>query len=184
MPPGLRKLALVTHLTTSVGWIGAVVAYLALDFTVSTSQDRQLVQAAWVGMDVVVSAAIVPLAIGALLTGLLMSLGTRWGLFRHWWVLISLGLTLIATLVLLSEVGVISDLAAMAADPNTSTDHLLALPGTLPHSVGGLVVLLVVQVLNVYKPPGMTPYGWRKQQEERFRQRPTTPDPNAADSTI
>jgi hypothetical protein len=46
---------------------------------------------------------------------------------------------------------------------------MLALPGTLPHSVGGLVVLGVVLVLNVYKPQGVTPYGWRKQQEERAR---------------
>jgi hypothetical protein len=29
------------------------------------------------------------------------------------------------------------------------------------------VVLLVILVLNVYKPRGMTRYGWRKQQEER-----------------
>jgi hypothetical protein len=185
LAPGLRKLALATHLTTSVGWIGAVTAYLALDITVATSSDAQLVRAAWVAMDVVVSAAIVPLAIGALLTGLVMSLVTRWGLFRHWWVLISFVLTVIATLVLLSEVGVISDVADMAADPNTSAEHVLALPGTLPHSVGGLAVLLVIQVLNVYKPQGLTPYGWRRQQEERRRQEPRrTPNAGAADSSI
>ena len=46
----------------------------------------------------------------------------------------------------------------------------LAVPGTLPHSVGGLLVLLVIQVLNVYKPKGLTPYGWRKQQERRLQQ--------------
>jgi len=35
--------------------------------------------------------------------------------------------------------------------------------------VGGLVVLLVVTVLNVYKPQGLTPYGWRKHNESRTR---------------
>ncbi len=96
-----------------------------------------------------------------------MSLGTRWGLFRHWWVVISLLLTVAATLVLLSEAGVISHTAAIAADPATTDTELRALPPTLPHWVGGLGVLLVIQVMNVYKPQGLTPYGWRKQQEER-----------------
>jgi hypothetical protein len=167
MPPAIRKVALAAHLTVSVGWVGAVAGYLALDVTVATSQDPQLVRSAWIAMGLIASWAIVPLALTALLTGLVMALGTKWGLFRHWWVLISFLLTVVATGVLLSETRVISGSAAIAADPSTSTEQLLALPSTLPHSVGGLVVLLVIQVLNVHKPQGMTRYGWRKQQEER-----------------
>jgi len=167
MPPPLRKLALAIHLTCSVGWIGAVAAYLALDVTVAVSRDPQTVRSAWIAMGLVVAWAIVPLAAASLLTGLVMALGTRWGLFRHWWVLISLMLTIGAALVLLSEASVIGDAAALAARPTTSAAQLLALPPTLPHSLGGLAVLLVIQVLNVYKPQGLTRYGWRKLQEER-----------------
>jgi hypothetical protein len=176
MPPRVRKLALAVHLTCSVGWLGAVAGYLALDLTVSTSQDPQIVRAAWIAMGVVTSSAIVPLALASLSTGLLMSLGTKWGLLRHWWVVISLLLTVVATIVLLSEAGLISRMAAVAADPTTSDERLLALPPTLLHSVGGMVVLLVVQVLNVFKPQGVTPYGWRKQQEERERRLLRTAD--------
>lgn len=167
MPPGLRKFALATHLTASVGWVGAVAGYLVLDVTVATSDDPQMLRAAWIAMGLVASSAIVPLAFAALLTGLVMSLGTKWGLFRHWWVVISLVLTVIATVVLVSEAGVISHSAAVAADPATSNDELRALPSTLPHSVGGMAVLLVVQTLNIYKPQGLTRYGWRKQREEQ-----------------
>jgi hypothetical protein len=167
MPPRLRKFALSAHLTFSIGWIGAIGAYLALDVTVATSQDAQTLRAAWIGMESITSSAIVPLAFASLLTGLVMSLGTKWGLFRHWWVVTSLLLTVFATLVLLSETGYISRVAAVAADPTTSDDELRALPNTLLHSVGGMVVLLVVQVLNTYKPQGLTRYGWRKQQDER-----------------
>ncbi len=169
MPPRLRKFALATHLTCSVGWLGAVIGYLALDITVATSQDPGLVRAAWIAMGLVAAWAIVPLAIASLLTGLVMAVGTKWGLFRHWWVLISLLLTALATLVLLSEAGLISRMAAIAADPTTSDGDILALPPTLVHSVGGVLVLLVIQVLNVYKPQGLTPYGWRKQQADRRR---------------
>lgn len=167
MSPGLRKLTLAVHLGCSVGWLGAVVAYLALDVTVATSHDPALVRAAWIAMGLVTSTAIVPLALTGLLTGLLMGLGTRWGLFRHWWVLISLLLTSLATLVLLAEAEVIGRMAGLAAERTTSDDDLLALPPTLLHSAGGLVVLLVVQFLNVYKPQGLTPYGWRRQDEQR-----------------
>lgn len=184
MKPGVRRLALSAHLTFSIGWIGAVAAYLTLDVTVATSQDPATLRAAWVGMGFITSRVIVPLAVASLLTGLVMSLGTKWGLFRHWWVLISFVLIVFATVVLLAETGYISRAAAAAASPATSDHELHALPNTLLHSVGGLVVLLVVQVLNMYKPRGLTRYGWRKQQEERRarslsapadRPRPATP---------
>ncbi|MGP3958869.1 hypothetical protein ACTWPT_22935 [Nonomuraea sp. 3N208] len=41
------------------------------------------------------------------------------------------------------------------------------MPATLPHSIGGLIVLLLITILSVVKPQGLTPYGWRKQQEVR-----------------
>jgi hypothetical protein len=55
--------------------------------------------------------------------------------------------------------------ARMARESNEA--HLGYLGGDLGHAVGGLVVLLVITALNVFKPPGLTPYGWRKQQELR-----------------
>ncbi len=51
MTPRLRKFALAAHLTFSVGWIGAVVAYLALGVAAVTSQDAQTVRAAWIAME-------------------------------------------------------------------------------------------------------------------------------------
>jgi heme/copper-type cytochrome/quinol oxidase subunit 2 len=100
-----------------------------------------------------------------------MSLGSKWGLFRHYWVLISLLLTILATIVLLAETQTIISFADIAADPTTSSEDLRALGSTLVHSVGGTVVLLVILVLNVYKPRGMTRYGWRKQREQLRKQR-------------
>jgi hypothetical protein len=167
MTPRLRKFALAVHITLAVGWVGAVAGYIALDVAAATSQDVQTLRAAYLAMELIAWYVIVPLAFASLLTGLVMSLGTKWGLLRHYWVLISFLLTIIATVVLLVETQTISYFADIAADPTTSSDDLRALGNTLVHSVGGTVVLLVILVLNVYKPRGMTPYGWRKEQEER-----------------
>jgi ABC-type molybdate transport system permease subunit len=184
MSPGVRKFALAAHLTLSVGWIGAVVAYIALDVSAASGQDVQTLRAAYLSMQSIARNVIVPLALASLLTGIVMSLGTKWGLFRHYWVLISLVLTIIATLVLLSETQTISYLADMAADPATSNDELRALPSTLPHSVGGTVVLFVVLVLNIYKPQGLTRYGWRKQHERRVEATRLTRAAGRSDGSI
>lgn len=161
MPPRLRRVVLTAHISTSVGWLGAVVAYLCLDVAAVTSRDAQLVRAAYLAMELTVRYAIVPLALASVAIGVVNALGTPWGLFRHYWVLVKLVLTLFATTVLLLEaptVGHLAEAAAAGADPGT-------LPGTLLHSAGGLLVLLTVTVLSVFKPPGLTRYGWRRQQQ-------------------
>jgi uncharacterized membrane protein len=162
MAPKLRKLVLAIHITASVGWLGAVVAYLPFDVLAATSDDASLLRMSYGAMDIITTWVIVPLAIAAWSTGIIMGFGTKWGLFRHYWVVISLVLTTLALIVLLVEARVVADLAAMAE--GASETQLRSMPSTLVHSVGGLVVLLVVQVLNVYKPRGLTKYGWRKQQ--------------------
>jgi hypothetical protein len=165
MTPGVRKFVLTIHLTCSVGWIGAVIAYLVLGVAAVTSPDTQTVRGAWTAMDVTGWWAIVPLAITALLTGLVMSLGTHWGLFRHYWVLISLALTILCTVVLVLHMPTVSAMARLAQTSDGA--DLRALGGDLFHPAVGLLVLLAITVLNVYKPAGVTPYGWRKQREQR-----------------
>lgn len=165
MTPPLRKFALTAHLTCSVGWIGAVMAYLALVVAALISQDSRTLQAAWIAMELIGWYIIVPLALASLLSGLVMALGTPWGLFQHYWVLLSLVLTILANVVLLVHMQTVSDVAGQAAATPSST--VGGLPGEVVHAGVGMLVLLVIQVLNMYKPRGMTPYGWRKQQERR-----------------
>lgn len=164
MKPGLRKFVLTAHVTSSVGWLGAVVGFLALVVAALTSQDAQTVRAAWIAIELTGWFAIVPLALASLLTGLVMSLGTPWGLFRHYWVLFKLLLTILATIVLLLNMQTVSFLAGVAAE--TGSADLGGLRGELLHAGGGLLVLLVNTILSVYKPRGMTRYGWRKQHEQ------------------
>ncbi len=169
MTPGLRKVALTVHITASVGWIGAVMAYLCLVIAALNSQDTQMLRAVWSALALIAWYVLTPLAVAALLTGLIMALGTTWGLFRHYWVLISLLLTSVAIIVLLTQLGQISGLAAIAAATPENAAVRQGLWGQVLHAGGGLVVLLVIQVLNVYKPRGVTRYGWRKKQEQRMQ---------------
>jgi hypothetical protein len=168
MTPWLRKFALTAHVVSSVGWLGAVVVFLALAIIGMTGQDAQTVRGAYLVMEPAAWFVLVPLAFASLLTGLVMSLGTKWGLFRHYWVLFKLLINVFATIVLLIYMESFRIMASMAADPTMSTADIRAL-GTSPrfHSLLAVVLLLVATVLAVYKPKGMTRYGWRKQHEQR-----------------
>jgi hypothetical protein len=168
MAPRLRKLALTAHVTCSVGTLGAVAGFLALAVAGLTSQDVQTVRAAYVAMELTAWLVIVPLAFASLLTGLVQSLGTTWGLFRHYWVLAKLLLTVLVTIVLLLQMEGISHVAGVAAETTLSSADLLGLRRSIrTHAAGGLLVLLVPVALSLYKPRGMTRYGWRKQHDQR-----------------
>lgn len=171
--PRVRKLTLSLHLAVSVGWIGALLAYLALGVGAMTSEDLQVIRAAWIAMDLIGWYVIVPLALASLVTGIVIAVGTRWGLFRHYWVVFSLLLTTVATVVLILHMPGVSELADVARRGGGRglgdlDAHLYGQlrQGDLLHPSLGLVVLLVIQVLNVHKPPGMTRYGRRKHREE------------------
>jgi hypothetical protein len=159
LAPRARRFVLTTHVVSSVGWLGALVAYVALDLTAVLGTEPRMVQAAYLGMELLVRSVIVPLALLSVVVGVVNALATPWGLFRHYWVLVKLVLTVLATAVLLLEAPTVAALARSAV----GTGDPRALPGSLPHSVGGLVVLLVTTTLSVYKPRGLTRYGWRKQ---------------------
>jgi hypothetical protein len=166
MGPALRKFALTAHVTSSVGWLGAVAGFLVLAVAGLTSPDVQMVRAAYLTMELIGWFIIVPLSLASLLTGLIQALGTTWGLFRHWWVVIKLVLTILATIVLLLHMQPIGHLADVVAEATLARGELHGLRIQLIADAGAaLVVLLVATTLSVYKPRGLTRYGWRKQRE-------------------
>ena len=162
MSAPVRKFALTTHITSSVGWFGAVAAFLSLAIAGQTSQNAQTVRAAYLSLELTTWAVIVPLSVASLLTGIVQSLGTTWGLFRHQWVVAKLGLTVLATIILLVHTQPIDRVAAIAAERTLSSADLRQLRIQLVADAGAAVfALLVATTLSVYKPWGLTSYGLR-----------------------
>jgi hypothetical protein len=165
MPPRVRKFALTAHVVASVGWVGAALVFLALAIVGLTSQDSATVRGAYLVMEPAARYALLPLAFASLITGLIQSLGTTWGLFRHYWVLFKLLINVFSTLVLVSYMETFRFMASIAGDPSADLATVRSASPAL-HAALALVLLLVATVLAVYKPRGMTPYGWRKQREQ------------------
>ena len=132
-----------------------------------------MVRAAYLTMEFTAWFVLVPLALASLVTGVVQSLGTTWGLFRHYWVLFKLLINVFATFILLMYTETLDSLAAVAAETTASGD-LATLRSLSPalHAGAALLLLLVATVLAVYKPRGLTPYGQRKQHELRAVSQP------------
>jgi hypothetical protein len=102
MASRLRKVALTAHVTCSVGLLGGVAAFLVLATAGLGSSEAHVVQGTYIGMKLIAWWVVLPPVLAALLTGLIQSLGTEWGLFRHYWVIAKLAITVVTIAVLLA----------------------------------------------------------------------------------
>jgi hypothetical protein len=185
MSPGLRKLALSAHIIFSIGWLGAVMVFLVLSLLGYYSQDRELVRASYLVMSPITWFVIVPLAFASGLSGVVSSLGTKWGLFRYYWVLLKLVLTIPITIILMIHTQPIDHLANVAATAAVLGAGLQKMQLQMVVASGAtLVVLLILTVLSVYKLRGLTPYGQWKQDEQRKDGGAIDPTTNAKQEVV
>ena len=163
MPAGLRKVALAAHITFSVGLLGSIAAFLALAIAGLCTQHVPIIRSSYLAMDLITRYVLVPFAFASLITGVIQSFGTPWGLLRHYWVVSKLAITILATAVMLAKLDLIRAAAELASKPLLPSSDLQAAGlQLLVHAGLGLVVLLVPVLLSVYKPKGMTPFGLRE----------------------
>jgi hypothetical protein len=165
MTPGLRKLTFTAHITSSAGWVGAVFVFLALAAIALSSHNERTVRGAYLLMAPAAWFVLVPLAHASLLSGIALSLGTTWGLFRHYWVVFKLIITALSTVILLIYMSTFRQMAQVAADPVVDLS-VVRNASPLVHAILALFLLLIATVLGVYKPFGLTRYG-RRDQDER-----------------
>jgi len=162
MRPRLRKTALIAHVTFSVGWIGAIVGFLALAVAGVLGSDEPRVRAMYLAMETVGWFVIVPLSVASLLSGVIQALGTEWGVFRHYWVVIKLVINLLATAVLLLHMQPVGRLAGAAASGPLIDAGLGGLQIQMIVDAGAaILVLLVATALSVWKPRGVTRRGYK-----------------------
>jgi hypothetical protein len=159
MTPPLRKLGLTFHTVVSVGWLGALGAFLALAI-VSLSKDAGLAKAAYLGMEVIGRAVLLPLSAAALLSGVVQSLGTKWGLFRYNWVVTKLVLTTLAAVGLLvhqkTAIAEAARLAEVVSSSVLSSPRLQQLSVQLvADSSLAIAMLGAITAIAVYKPWGL-----------------------------
>jgi hypothetical protein len=155
---------LTTHITTSVGWLGSVSVFLALAIAGLSSEDSQMVRAAYLAMHLTTWLVIVPLNLASLFRGCLTPWGPRGDCSGIYWVVTKLLLTMLATILLLLHTQAIDKVAGVAARTDLTQGELTGVRLQLVgDAAAALFVLFVTTTLSVYKPWGMTAYGIRMQ---------------------
>jgi hypothetical protein len=150
-----RNLWLTLHIVCSVGWLGAVLASLALGIAaVVASVDTA--RSAYVSLELIGWWILVPLSLASLASGALQSFVSSWGLVRHYWVLAKLGINVFCVPVLLLYMQSLGQLADRAKD---SRQTLAGDWSPVVHAGTALALLAAATVLSVLKPPGRTPLG-------------------------
>ncbi|MCW2919815.1 MAG: hypothetical protein JWN52_7883 [Actinomycetia bacterium] len=165
MPARVRKIVLVLHVISSVGWLGLTTGNLVLAITGMTTGSPDEQHAAYRVMGILGDLLLIPISLTAFVTGVLLALGTPWGLFRHRWVVVKFWLTLIAVVLTpLSLLPGIHD--AIAAVSNTPADQLAdtggAGRGLIYAGCVSLSMYTTSVVLSIFKPWNRTAFGKRK----------------------
>lgn len=154
----VRRATLVVHVAASACWLGLTLGLLALGITATTTGSAATVEASVRAMKTFADWLLLPLAFFTLLTGLLLSLGTQWGLARHRWVYTKFWLTLATTTatVFALRPGVNTAVAAVSdGGPLPDPGDVLFGP------VVSLSAYLFMTVISVLKPWGLTRRGQR-----------------------
>ncbi|MDT0446016.1 DUF2269 domain-containing protein [Streptomyces johnsoniae] len=171
-----RKTFLVAHVVVSVGWLGLTLCLLVLAVAAAVTGSEETSAAAYRSMRIFGDWLLAPLALSALATGLVLSLGTPWGLIRYRWVLIKFVLTLITATASVFALRAGINEAAAAVDAGTPVTD----PGGLviPPAVA-LTAYLFMTAVSVLKPWGTTRWGRRAAAANRRPARKTVAAPGA-----
>lgn len=142
--PRVRRVWLTVHIVSGVGLLGTVAAVLALNIRAATTGDTALAAATYELLAMFTVLFGIPLSFGALGSGVVLGLGSKWGVVRHGWVA--------AKLVLL--VGVIL-VGALVLGPGTDamrTGDGGAQTRLVAGSAYDVLALLTATGLSVFKP--------------------------------
>lgn len=156
LSPGQRKLAVAAHVILSVGLLGVSTVLFILAAVAATSADAETSRAAYRAMGILTSGVTQAGAVGALVTGLILSFGTKWGVFQYYWIVTKLVLTA-ATVIngMVVVGGYVRQAVALTSGTAPSAADLGNMPMLLVAATGaGVLMLGAATVISVYKPWG------------------------------
>ncbi|MFJ6747969.1 MULTISPECIES: DUF2269 domain-containing protein [unclassified Streptomyces] len=152
-----RRATLVVHVAVSVGWLGLTLGLLTLGIAGYTTGSPETAAVAYRAMKIFGDWLVLPVALLTLLSGLVLSLRTAWGLARYRWVLTKFWLTLITTLLSVFSLRPgINHLAAEAAAGAPTPDINLVIAPSV-----ATATYLFMTAISVLKPWGPTTRGSR-----------------------
>jgi hypothetical protein len=151
-----RQWLLFVHVVVSVGWMGAGAANVVLAVTAAMSSTGETRRVCYQLINRLDFALVIPLAFGTLASGLLISLATKWGLFRYWWVLVKLILTSAVIIFSTFGVGVWVEESIAATTVGTATSPVATT--LIAGAAANIICFLFMTWVSIAKPWPKTPW--------------------------
>jgi hypothetical protein len=152
---GWHKATLVTHIVSAGAWIGVDVIVAVLVLTGRFAGDLELRSLAYQALATFVVWPMLASGLVCLATGLVLGLGTTWGLLRYWWVAVKLALNLVlCTLIVLVLQPGMDEVAGYGRDLLTGSPDPAAVSQLFFPPAVSLTTLTLATVLAVFKPWG------------------------------
>ena len=152
-----RKWLLLLHICAAGVWLGLDIVVAVLVFTARGSGDPQTAAFCFRALELLAIWPMAVAAVGSLVTGVLLGMGTKYGLVRYWWVAVKLVMNLVlSTLVIVLLRPGLHDAAdygrrVAVGLPGAFDSYSLMFPPIVSTSA-----LLIAMVLSVFKPWGRT----------------------------
>lgn len=178
--PRTRRMIRLAHIIGALGWLGVDVVIGVLAITAAVSDDPKRIVASYTALDIFAVPLLLTFGLTTLGLGLLLAWSSGWGIARHWWIVIKLGINLVlgtlAVAVLqprirhAAEQAALVDAGQLDQLPNIGADLVS------PPFISGTALLLAA-ILATSKPWGTTPWGraTTRQSKERLRDIASTP---------
>ena len=150
LSPRLRKWIVAAHTLVGVGWFGITVAKLVLEIVSATAGDLSVARAGYLFAGAFDRVVFPPAALATLITGIVLSVGTAWGLFRHWWIVVKLMLTVGIIVTGVVFVGAWTEQALVVTDAELGAVSLRLIGSASVHAL----MLAAATVISALKPWG------------------------------
>jgi hypothetical protein len=99
LPRRVRQIWMILHVVCSVGWLGVLVASLALCIGALSTDDPGRAAALNTAVAALSETFFLPGTLLVLVTGVVLGMGTKWGLVKFYWVLTKLAVALVLLVV-------------------------------------------------------------------------------------
>ncbi|TDD26319.1 hypothetical protein E1287_36495 [Actinomadura sp. KC06] len=150
-----RKTVLVTHIVSAGAWIGIDVMVAVLVLTGRFGSSDEVRGLAYEALATFVVWPMLGAGSLSLITGIILGLGTRWGLVRYWWVAIKLVLNIVlCTLILVALRPGMDEVGAYGRDLVNGAPEPAGISNLFFPPAVSLVTLTLATVLAVAKPWG------------------------------
>lgn len=150
-----RRTTLVVHIVAAGAWIGIDVVVAVLVLAGWFSDDTEVRSLAYQALATFVVWPMLAAGLVSLVSGLVLGLGTKWGLLRYWWVAVKLGLNLVlCTLILVALRPGMDKVGAYGRDLRTGSPDPAEVSTLFFPPAVSLTTLTLAVVLAVFKPWG------------------------------